>query len=58
MSKNNNNKKKNEIVSIECVECGVTFDVSADEQEWYKEKGFVLPKRCPACRKHRRKGRK
>ena len=56
MSKNN--KKKNEIVSIECVECGVTFDVSAEEQEWYKEKWFVLPKRCPACRKHRRKGRK
>jgi hypothetical protein len=46
--------KKNEVVTIECIDCGVTFDVSADEQAWYKEKGFELPKRCHKCRKARR----
>ena len=50
-------KKKNDVVTIECTDCGVTFEVSAEEQEWYKDKGFKLPKRCPQCRKLRRKGR-
>ena len=50
-------KKKNDVVTIECTDCGVTFEVSVEEQEWYKDKGFELPKRCPRCRKLRRKGR-
>lgn len=44
-------------VVIECVDCGRKFEVSADEQAWYKEKGFELPKRCQSCRKSRRGSR-
>ena len=46
--------KQNDAVVIECVDCGTSFEVSAEEQQWYKDKGFNLPKRCPRCRKSRR----
>ena len=35
---------------IVCIACGETFEWSANEQEFYKEKGFVQPKRCKKCR--------
>ena len=41
-------------MEIKCVDCGKTFEVSADEQRWYEEKGFQMPKRCPRCRKNKR----
>ena len=45
---------KKETIMIECVDCGYVFEVSAEEQAWYEEKGFTLPKRCHKCRKTRR----
>lgn len=46
--------RQNDAVVIECVDCGTSFEVSTEEQQWYKDKGFDLPKRCPRCRKSRR----
>lgn len=39
---------------ITCAECGEEFSISEEEAKWYQDRGFVLPKRCPACRKKRR----
>jgi len=44
-----------ESVVITCCECNEEFTVSPEEQAWYKEKNYDLPRRCPACRKMRRK---
>ena len=39
-----------------CEDCGKEFEFTAGEQEFYAEKGLVnKPKRCPECRKARRK---
>ena len=41
--------------SLQCVDCGITFTFSADEQEFYQSKGFTNePKRCPSCRAARK----
>lgn len=40
--------------SIECVECGVTFDFAPGEQAYFKSKQLSDPKRCPKCRKFRK----
>ncbi|PPD57358.1 CxxC-x17-CxxC domain-containing protein [Dehalogenimonas etheniformans] len=41
--------------SIPCCDCGVNFEFSATEQEFYQSKGFVNdPKRCPTCRTARK----
>ena len=45
----------NKDVIIECKECGKQFTVLEEEQEWYKQNGFDLPKRCEECRKSKRK---
>lgn len=37
-----------------CKECGDRFEITDDDQRWYKEKGFQLPRRCKSCRKLRR----
>ncbi|MEA3403919.1 MAG: protein kinase [Armatimonadota bacterium] len=34
--------------------CGRTFIWSAGEQEWYRDKGFDPPKRCPECREKKK----
>ena len=42
-----------------CEDCGKEFDFTAGEQEFYAEKGLVnKPKRCPECRRIRRKNQK
>lgn len=46
---------REEVMTVECIDCGKTFDLSVEEQNWYKEKGFALPKRCKECRKERRR---
>jgi CxxC-x17-CxxC domain-containing protein len=33
-----------------CRECGNTFNFSEGEQEFYAQKGFGEPSRCPDCR--------
>lgn len=45
-------------VKITCKDCGKEFTVSEQEQKWYKDKEFDLPKRCPDCRKSKRSSRK
>lgn len=50
-------KQQEDVITVECKECGNTFEITKEEQDWYKEKGFELPKRCRNCRKERRKAR-
>ena len=37
-----------------CLECGNEFEINEQEQAWYKDKGYTLPKRCKSCRHLRR----
>lgn len=46
------------MAGIKCVDCGVIFEMSAEEQKWYLEKGFQIPKRCPECRKNKRRNKR
>ena len=41
-------------MEIKCKQCGKTFEMSKEELDWYKEKGFEPPKRCIECRRSRR----
>lgn len=38
-----------------CAECGNAFDIMESERDYYREKGMFLPRRCPTCRRLRRK---
>lgn len=38
---------------IKCQDCGQEFVWTADEQEYYKEKGLSRPKTCLICRSRR-----
>ena len=41
--------------TLTCVDCGAEFTHSAEDQEYYAQKGFASePKRCPTCRAARR----
>ena len=41
--------------TLQCSDCGATFTFTAEEQEFYKSKGYTNePKRCPACRQARK----
>lgn len=40
-----------------CTDCGRGFTLSHEEQRWYQEKGWPLPKRCEECRSERRRER-
>lgn len=48
------------IISRICMEesCKKPFTISEEEGKWLIEKGFVLFKRCPDCRKKRREEKK
>ncbi len=37
-----------------CQDCEKEFDFTEREQEFYAEKGFQEPKRCPECRNARK----
>lgn len=39
---------------LQCTECGVTFEFSAEEQDFYAKKGYSSPKRCSECRARRK----
>lgn len=39
---------------LECKECGRTFVVTANEQNFYYSKHLAIPKRCPECRAFRK----
>jgi CxxC-x17-CxxC domain-containing protein len=41
--------------TLSCVDCGAEYIHSAEDQEFYAQKGFLSdPKRCPSCRAARR----
>jgi len=41
--------------SIQCSDCGTTFTFSAEDQEFFRSKGYTNePKRCPSCRQARK----
>lgn len=39
---------------VQCLDCGQMFIIEAGEQEFFKSKGFSLPKRCQECRAKRK----
>ena len=39
---------------LQCVECGQTFIFSGEDQEFYQQKNYSAPKRCPQCRANRK----
>jgi CxxC-x17-CxxC domain-containing protein len=44
--------------SIQCCECGAEFVFSAEEQEFFRSKGYTNePKRCTSCRRARNSAR-
>ena len=44
--------------SIQCSDCGAAFTFSADDQEFFRSKGYTNePKRCPECRRARKSAR-
>ncbi|MDD3419544.1 MAG: zinc-ribbon domain containing protein [Candidatus Gastranaerophilales bacterium] len=36
--------------TLECADCGASFTFSAEDQEFFAQKGFSQPRRCPSCR--------
>ena len=46
-----------ETQQLQCVDCGQIFEFSAEDQEFYAQKGYSSPKRCPECRKNRKAAR-
>ena len=44
--------------SLQCSDCGTTFNFTAEEQEFFQSKGYTNePKRCPECRQARKSER-
>ena len=44
-----------EDIHIDCVDCAKDFVWTSGEQEYYRTKGFMPPKRCRECRESRKK---
>jgi Probable zinc-ribbon domain len=42
---------------LTCADCGRDFPFSAEEQRFFREKGFEPPKRCRECRQARKEQR-
>ena len=43
--------------TITCADCGQEFVFSASEQQFYADRGFSDPRRCPSCRAARKASR-
>ena len=41
-------------LEIECADCGQSFTFSAEDQEYFSQKGYSTPKRCSSCRTARK----
>lgn len=53
-----NMQKNNEVYGVYvCVDCELEYTIDVREAEFYHNKGFDLPKRCPECRKIRRQNK-
>jgi len=45
-------------MELTCAACQQTFPFSAQEQAFYAERGFQVPKRCRRCRQSRKTGKR
>ncbi len=43
--------------TLTCQDCGQSFDFTAEEQQFFAEKGFQDPKRCGNCRRQKKDNR-
>src|SRR3982751_3944011 len=43
--------------SLTCADCGQEFVFTASEQDFYAQRGFTEPRRCPSCRASRKAAR-
>ncbi len=43
--------------TLTCADCGQEFVFSASEQQFYADRGFSDPRRCPSCRRARKAAR-
>ena len=43
--------------AITCVDCGAEFEFTASEQQFYADRQFREPRRCPSCRAVRKLSR-
>lgn len=43
--------------SLTCRDCGQQFEFTAGEQDFYQQRGFSEPQRCPECRQTRKNQR-
>lgn len=46
--------QNNQDTQLSCADCGQDFNFSADDKEFYAQKGYSNPKRCPSCRASRK----
>lgn len=44
-------------IYLQCSDCSQEFAFSAEEQEFYQQKGFTQPKRCASCRAQNRQNK-
>ena len=44
--------------NLTCQDCGQSFEFTAEEQQFFAEKGFQSPKRCQNCRKQKKDNRR
>ena len=42
---------------LTCADCGREFSFSAEEQRFFRERGFDPPKRCKECRQAKKEQR-
>ena len=42
---------------LTCADCGQEFVFTASEQDFYAQRGFTEPRRCPSCRASRKAAR-
>jgi CxxC-x17-CxxC domain-containing protein len=43
--------------NLTCADCGQQFVFTASEQDFYAQRGFTEPRRCPSCRASRKAAR-
>ena len=43
--------------TLTCADCGQEFVFTASEQDFYAQRGFTEPRRCPSCRASRKAAR-
>jgi len=43
--------------NLSCADCGQEFVFTGSEQDFYSQRGFTEPRRCPSCRASRKAAR-